>query len=134
MTDLQNFFYALAQLIHNFGAVAVMGGAVYALSSPETISKRKIAWVVLIAWGLQGASGGAFGAISYYYYGKFPDISGAAMIALGIKIVSTAFGFILAAAQLFANLSKRTSRLAWIASSVLGVLALSSAAVLRWFS
>lgn len=132
--DFQNFFYTLAQLIHNFGAVAVVATPICALAFNGIVSQRKLVWIVLLGWGLQAVSGASFGAISYYYYGKFPDINDIAMIALGIKMVCTAFGFILSAAQLFVNLSVQTSRRIWTILSGLGILALGSAAVLRWFS
>jgi hypothetical protein len=51
-----------------------------------------------------------------------------------VKVVCAVSGFTLAAWQLFAHPSEKSSRLAWIALCGLGVLALSSAAVLRWFS
>ena len=132
--DIQNLGYAATQIIHNFGAVAVVGGAACALAWREAAAQHRLAWIVLIGWATQAASGATFGAISYYYYGKFPDIHGAAMVALFVKMSCVALGFTLAARQLFVRLSEISKRHAWLALFALGALALSSAAVLRWFS
>lgn len=132
--DLQNLAYATTQIVHNFGAVTVVGGAFCALAWDKADVQRRLAWGVLAGWMVQAASGATFGAISFAFYGKFPDIHGIAIIALVVKIVCAATGFSLAAWQLFGHLSKRYSRFVWIALCALGVLALSSAAVLRWFS
>lgn len=132
--DYQNHAYAAAQIIHNFGAVAVVGGAVCALAWREAEVQHRLALLVLTGWLVQAASGAAFGAISYYYYAKFPDIHGIAVAALVVKVVCAALGSTLAAWQLFAQLSEVSRRYSWLALCGLAVLALSSAAVLRWFS
>ena len=62
------------------------------------------------------------------------DIHGIAVAALGVKMACAALGFTLAAWQLFAHPSAVSSRQAWLVLCGLGALALSSAAVLRWFS
>lgn len=132
--DLQNLAYALTQIVHNFGAVAVVGGAACALAWRQAEVQRTLAWLVLAGWVVQAASGATFGAISFAFYGKFPDIHGIAVAALIVKIVCAVSGFSLAALQLFAHFPEKSIRLAWFALCVLGVLALTSAAVLRWFS
>ena len=132
--DLQNLAYAVNQIIHNFGAVAVVGGAAGALAWRETKVQRKLAWVVLLGWMTQAASGATFGAISFAYYGKFPDIHGIAVAALVVKVVCAILGFSLAVRLLFAQVSEGSIRHAWIVLCGLGALALSSAAVLRLFS
>lgn len=132
--DSQNLGYAITQIIHNFGAVAVVGGAACALAWREATVQHRLAWIVLIGWAAQAASGATFGAISYYYYGKFPDIHGVALIALFVKISCAVLGFALAVRQLFIHLPEISKRHAWLALFILGALALSSAAVLRWFS
>ena len=132
--DWQNLAYAATQIVHNFGAVAVVGGAACALAWRDATVQRRLAWIVLIGWATQVASGATFGAISFYHYGKFPDIHGIAVAALGIKMACAALGFTLAAWQLFAHPSAAASRQAWLVLCGLGALALSSAAVLRWFS
>lgn len=132
--DWQNLAYAATQIVHNFGAVAVVGGAACALAWRDATVQRRLAWIVLIGWAIQAASGATFGAISFYHYGKFPDIHGIAVAALGVKMACAALGFTLAAWQLFAHPSAASRRQAWLVLCGLGALALSSAAVLRWFS
>ncbi|HEU0283158.1 MAG TPA: hypothetical protein VFQ99_05200 [Gallionella sp.] len=132
--DGQNLAYAATQIVHNFGAVAVVGGAACALAWREATAQRRLAWIVLIGWATQAASGATFGAVSFYHYGKFPDIHGIAVAALGVKMVCAALGFTLAAWQLFARPSVASNRRTWLVLCGLGALALSSAAVLRWFS
>lgn len=131
---LQNLAYAATQIVHNFGAVAVVGGAACALAWREAKAQRGLAWVVLVGWMAQAASGTTFGAISFAFYGKFPDIHGIAIAALVVKVICAILGFTLAARQLFAHLAEESRRHAWIALFGLGAVALSSAAVLRWFS
>lgn len=132
--DWQNLAYSATQVVHNFGAVAVVGGAACALAWREAAVQRRLVWIVLIGWAIQAASGATFGAISFYHYGEFPDIHGIAVAALGVKMACAASGFALAAWQLFAHPSEMPSRPVWIVLFGLGALALSSAAVLRWFS
>ncbi|MEO8332283.1 MAG: hypothetical protein ABI479_07600 [Gallionella sp.] len=132
--DFQDLAYAVTQIVHNFGAVAVVGGAAAALVWREAGVQRRLAWMVFTGWSVQALSGATFGAISYYYYAKFPDIFGIAMTALIVKVVCAAAGIALASSQLIARFSEEANRRAWIALCGLGVLALCSAAVLRWFS
>ena len=132
--DSQNLAYAIAQIVHNFGAVAVVGGAACALARSDAGTQRKLAGLVLVAWLTQAVSGAAFGAISFYYYAKFPDIHGVAVAALIVKVVCAVFGFTLAMWQLLARHSEVSRRYSWLALCGLGMLALGSAAVLRWFS
>ena len=132
--DIQNLAYAVTQIVHNFGAVTVVGGAVFALVRRETEIQRRLAWMVLAGWLVQAVSGATFRAISYYYYAKFPDIHGFAVAALIVKVVCATLGFTLAGWQLIAQHTEASHRYYWITLCCLGVLALSSAAVLRWFS
>ncbi len=132
--DIQSLAYAITQIVHNFGAVAVVGGAACALVLREAEAQRTLAWLVLAGWLVQAVSGAVFGAISFYYYAKFPDIHGIAVAALTVKVVCAALGFTLAAWLLIAQLSEASRRYSWLVLCGLGALALSSAAVLRWFS
>lgn len=132
--DTQNLAYAITQIVHNFGAVTVVGGAVFALMWCESEVQRRLSFMVLSGWLVQALSGATFGAISYYYYAKFPDIHGVAVIALFIKIGCAALGTSLNLWQLFARPAGIVGRYFWLALCGLGVLALCSAAVLRWFS
>lgn len=134
--DLQNLAYASIQVIHNFGAVAVVGSAAYGLWSGPGPMRTPAAWIMLAGWAAQAVSGGAFGAISWLYYGRFPDIHGIAVAALLIKMACAAAGFMLAAAYLYrgSGWSERARQAAWRALAALAATALSAAAFLRWFS
>ena len=133
----ENLVYALTQVVHNFGAAAVLGGAVFVLWPAFKLEDgRTFAWLILFAWGAQIASGGLFGLTSLYYYGKTPDLSSIAMAALAIKVIAAIAGFLLAAFYLVRGREwdrvrvQRTFR----ALAALGATALTAAAFLRWFS
>ena len=137
IVDLQNLGYALTQVAHNFGAAAVVGGAVAALwLTPRPELDRSLAWLVCLGWAAQIASGAAFGAISFYYYGKFPDLGGLAIAALAIKVACAISGFSLAALYLLraASWTAIFRRRAWFTLAGLSATALTAAAFLRWFS
>jgi hypothetical protein len=133
----ENLAYALTQVVHNFGAVGVLGGAVFMLW-PEFRFEygRRFAWLILVAWGMQIASGALFGAVSLHFYGQTPDLGAIAVAALIIKITAAATGFLLAALYLARGSAwgragaERTFR----TLATLGVIALTAAAFLRWFS
>jgi len=136
--DLQNLAYALTQVAHNFGAVAVAGVPLLArwpLRAQEP-ARRALAWLVLAGWMVQGLSGAGFGAISFAYYGAFPDIHGIAVAALLLKMACAAGGVVLAAVMLRwgARWSDEAHHCAWGGLLLLGVTALTAAAFLRWFS
>lgn len=133
----ENLAYALTQVAHNFGAIAVTGGAVFAWwprTRPEYA--RSFGWLVLVAWGVQIVSGGLFGLTSLAYYGELPDLGGIARGALALKFLAALSGFLLAAAYLLRgrrwSLARVTRTFQWLAA--LGVVALTAAAFLRWFS
>ena len=137
MSGLQDLSYAITQVAHNFGAACVVGAAAYALIIDATPAKlRKCAWLAASGWAVQALSGTAFGAISYYFYAKFPDIHGIAIAALCIKLLCV----VVSAALLLWYLTREASwedarRLAvWRALGALGATALTAAAFLRWFS
>ncbi len=134
----ENLAYALVQVIHNFGAAAVVGGAVLACWPVPAGRQagRRLAGLVCLAWALQAASGAGFGAVSYYHYGRFPDIHGIAVAALAVKMLCAAAGFALSAAYLYrgAQLSAAGRERIWRWLAALGVVALTAAAFLRWFS
>ncbi|HEX2531891.1 MAG TPA: hypothetical protein VHK70_10560 [Burkholderiaceae bacterium] len=136
--DFQNLAYALAQIVHNFGAVLVVGAAAAALwlVPRQSTHERSLAWLVLLGWMAQIISGAGLGAISYYYYGRFPDITGVATVALVLKVASAGLGSLLAALYLLraARWSDATRQRIWRTLTGLGVLALTAAAFLRWFS
>lgn len=132
--DWQNLAYAATQIVHNFGAVGVVGGAASALAWRDNTARRRLAWIVLASWMAQAASGATFGAISFYFYREFPDIHGVAVAALGVKITCAALGLALAGWLTLVRPRAVSSQYAWLALFALGAAALSAAAVLRWFS
>lgn len=101
MSATQNLAYAVVQVAHNFGALAAVGGSLAATKFASTETRMKLATLTLSGWGIQGASGAAFGAVSYFFYHAFPDISGIAVAALFLKMGCVAAGFLLLAAYRF---------------------------------
>lgn len=133
----ENLAYALTQVVHNFGAVGVLGGALFALwPAPRLEAGRTFAWLILVAWGAQIASGGVFGLTSFYYYGEAPDLSSIALAALAVKVAAAITGLVLATLYLFRG--KAWSRLSVTRTfrilAALAAVALTAAAFLRWFS
>ena len=137
--DAQNLGYALAQVVHNLGAVSVTGGAAAArglkFAEPQA-AQRSLAALVLGGWVAQAASGVCFGAISYLGYGRLPDIHGIAVGALMLKIACAAAGFSVAALYLGreACWSGPGRQRAGTVQLALALTALTAAAALRWFS
>ena len=135
---MQNFIYALIQVIHNFGAVTVVGTAVSALwlVRGNIVVQHRLALFMAMAWAIQAASGMLFGITTFWYEGHLPDIHGIAVIALLIKIACAMAGFVLAAAYIkwHSGWAAKKRLIAWRASFMLAAIALGSAAFLRWFS
>lgn len=136
--NLENLAYACAQIAHNFGAVGVVGGSAAALwlLRDDDRARYQLAWLIIIAWSVQIVSGAGFAGISYYNYGKFPDLKGIAIAALIIKLICAAAGLVLMArylrkAESWTLLQRRNT---WQAMFSLGATALTAAAFLRWFS
>lgn len=135
--DLENLAYALVQLGHNFGAAAVVGGAVFALwPTLQANQARTLAGLILAGWALQIATGVLFGVVSIYYYGRTPDLSAVATIALAVKVTAAVAGLLLAGWYLRrgAGWDAHRLRATFQALAVLGATALAAAAFLRWFS
>jgi len=133
----ENLAYALVQVLHNFGAAAVLGGAVFALWPASRLeSGRAFGALVLVAWGVQIASGGLFGLTSLAYYGETPDLSHIAMAALIVKVAAAIGGFVLAATYLLRGSAwtRAGVRRTFLGLAALATLALTAAAFLRWFS
>jgi hypothetical protein len=135
---VQNLIYALIQVLHNLGAVTVVAtsaSALWLVRSNATV-QRPLASLLAVAWAIQAASGALFGLTTYIYESHLPDIHGIAVDALAIKVICALSGFVLAVS--YARLNPRFSRdnqlLVWRVSFALGVVALGSAAFLRWFS
>jgi len=136
MSATQNLAYAIVQVAHNFGAVAVVGGSLAATHFRGVDTRKKFARLVLSGWVTQGLSGAAFGAVSYFYDHQFPDISGIAVVALYLKMACATSGFLLLGTYLFRSDDWTLARMnsVWLISSALAVGALSAAAFLRWFA
>lgn len=136
--DPQNLAYALIQLAHNFGAVAVTGGAVAGWVTQRRAPGQatRLVWLVLAGWALQAASGAGFGLTSLAYYGQFPDLHGIAVAALVIKLSCATAGLLLAILLLrFSGAWSAARRQhAWSGLVGLAATALSAAAFLRWFA
>jgi hypothetical protein len=133
----ENLAYALTQVVHNFGAVAVLGGAIFLLwPAPRLEYARAFAWLILVAWGAQIASGATFGITSLYYYGETPDLSAVAMTALVVKVAAALAGLLLAALTLLRGRKWGPAGMkrAFRGLAALGAVALTAAAFLRWFS
>lgn len=133
----EDLAYALTQVVHNFGAAGVVGGAFFALwpaFRPE--HARPMAWLVLAAWAAQIASGILFGAVSLYNYGRTPDLSAVAMGALVVKVTAAAAGFLLSAYYLLKgkDWSPARGRTTFLGLAALAATALTAAAFLRWFA
>lgn len=134
----ENLSYAIVQLVHNFGAAAVVGVAIFALypaAQPAPI-QRRFAWLVGIGWAVQVLSGLGFGVVSYYFYEKLPELNGIAFAALLIKITCAvvSIGLVVMFLRRAANWSVEQRRATWKLFIALGVTALSAAAFLRWFA
>lgn len=139
MITLEGLSYAAVQVVHNFGAVTVLGGSAFALHPrmQSATLHRRLAWWVGFGWATQAMSGAGFAVVSYHFYGKLPDIHGIAMAALLLKMLCAVFGLSITVLYLknsaFRNIRER-SRLVWLVLVTLACTALTSAAVLRWFS
>ncbi len=97
---MQNLIYALIQVIHNFGAVTVVGTGIAAiwLAHGNAGLRHRLSLLMALAWAVQAASGALFGITTYYFERNLPDIHGIAVDALVVKIVCALTGFILAVA------------------------------------
>jgi len=135
---VQNFIYALIQVIHNFGAATVVGTAASALwlVRGNAAVQHRLALLAAVAWVVQAASGASFGATTYYFEGHLPDIHGIAVDALLVKIICAVAGFILAVTYVRSDSgwARDKQLLVWRVLLATAIVALCSAAFLRWFS
>lgn len=135
---MQNLIYALIQVVHNLGAATVVGAAASALwlVRGDASVRRRLAMLLVLAWATQAASGVLFGITTYLYEHHLPDIHGIAVDALLIKMFCALGGFVLAYTHYSKGdgWSQDRQLLAWRVSLAFAVVALGSAAFLRWFS
>ncbi len=136
MSATQNLAYAAIQVVHNLGAVAVVGGSLGALRSRERAGRRKLAYLALAGWLTQAASGATFGMVTYHYHRQLPDIAGIAAYALGLKMACATLGILILADYIWRgeHWTEQRGNGVWLASSALALTALSAAAFLRWYS
>jgi hypothetical protein len=136
MSASQNLAYATAQIVHNFGAVAVVGGSLAALRFKDADTRKFLAKVVLAGWTVQALSGASLGGISLYFYHQLPDIAGIALAALLVKMGCAAVGLLLMTAYLMQSRvwTEDGINRFWQFASGLAMLAISAAAFLRWFA
>lgn len=136
--DPQNLAYALVQLAHNFGAVAVTGGAVagWVMRRSDAVQPTALVWLVLAGWTLQAASGAGFGLISLAYHGQFPDLHGVAVAALVVKLscATAALVFTMLLLKFAGDWPAARRGYVWSVLVGLAATALSAAAFLRWFA
>lgn len=134
---MNELVYTCVQALHNLGAVAVVASPALALALPAGSGsrERRLAWVLLLAWGLQAASGAGFAAASYGLKGELPEVAGVALGALGVKMAATTGALVLAAGLLWLRRFRepRSRVFAWSACLGLAIAALLAAAPLRWY-
>jgi hypothetical protein len=133
--ELEDVLYSGVQIAHNFGAAAVTGLPVAALwLRPEPKVARTMAWLTLLAWLVQGASGAGFGTVSFFMEGQLPEIHHVALGALCIKILCAVLAIILLTVHFVRRTTDEQGDPAWRSLAILGVTALTCAGVLRWFA
>ena len=147
---MEDFVYACIQLIHNVGAAAVVGiptVAWWLMSSSRVATEltdrtisiqsipRSLAWLTLLAWSTQIASGITFGLTTYYLKHELPELTGVAFSALAIKVGCAIICCTLTLLYLLKGTRwiESFQLIAWKTLFALGLASLMSAAFLRWF-
>lgn len=134
---MTSFIYTLLQIVHNFGAAMVVGSPAvgYWLGRGDTTLPRRLAWLTVVGAVAQMGSGIGFGLASRFIKGQLPEIEGVALVALLVKlfcvaaIVALMLRYVLTAAS---GEMPRQRRM-WLATLILGTIALAAAAFLRWY-
>jgi len=98
--------------------------------------RAKLARLLWVAWAVQLISGLLFGTASLYYYGRLPELQLVAAAALSVKIACAVLGLATATVLVSAIWRRKPphSDAVWFLLLVLGAMALTAAAFLRWFS
>ena len=133
MSNAQNLAYAVIQVAHNFGAATAIGSSFAGVLISNGGIRRALLRVLLAGWSIQTVSGIAFGATSFYFYGRPPDIGGTALLALYVKIACVVGGFAVVGFAFTTDPGKSADWI-WPLSAALTATALTAAAFLRWFS
>lgn len=132
-----DFAYSVVQVWHNFGAIAVVGSpaAAWLWTREQCTVPNTLAWLTVSGWIVQTLSGIGFGLTSYFSRGELPEIEGVALFALYIKMGCAIGGFFVSTYYLKAVLKRRERMQSWIwpCLLVVGTVALTCAAFLRWF-
>src|SRR6266545_3191464 len=133
---MENFIYTCVQIVHNFGAVAVVGSPAVALwlGRENKVALHKLTWLMALGWLAQAASGIGFAITSYALKGALPEVTGVTLVALALKVGCTFIGVVLAGLYLVTG--SRWSTLnqlrMWKVMVIMTLTALSAAALLRW--
>ena len=134
---MENLIYTRVQIMHNFGAVALIGSsaAALSLSRQNQIVRSKLAWLMLLGWLAQGASGVGFALTSYTMKGALPEVTGIALGALVLKVGCTFIGTVLKEFYLATRLRWSAARehKMWQLMLLMTVSAITTAAFLRWY-
>ncbi|MEK6748107.1 MAG: hypothetical protein AABY83_02720 [Pseudomonadota bacterium] len=129
--------YALVQVAHNFGAVAVVGSpaAAWLWVREQRRAPSVLMWLVGVGWWLQIASGVGFAATSYLSRGELPETSGVALIALSIKVGCAICALSMVGVYAWRRHTQGLQSQIWVwpILSAIGAVALVNAALLRWF-
>ncbi len=134
---MTNLIYTLLQIVHNFGAAAVVGSPifVYWLARENHAIQRRLAWLIVLGATTQIGSGIGFGLTSYFLKGHLPELEGVAFIALLVKLfcVVSSPALMLRYVLYARQTPPRQQRQAWLAAMLLGSTAFTAAAFLRWY-
>jgi hypothetical protein len=134
VTDL---VYALIQIAHNLGAVALIGlpVAAWVREGYTLVPSRALLLSAAVAWGVQALSGAGFAVASLKLKGALPEVEGVALAALVVKIAATVVGFALAALALWRSprWSSKGRRRGYAALVVCALVPMAAAAILRWY-
>ncbi|MDH5229895.1 MAG: hypothetical protein OEZ58_04225 [Gammaproteobacteria bacterium] len=135
---MENLLFALLQMLHNVGAVSVSACPLvilYLIQRRLIFNIRKILTFTLLMWLVQLFTGIGFGITSYQLYGHVPDLESFAKLALILKISCLLISIMGYSFLLFKTQTEilLNAPMTWQALSLLGLIPLLSAAVLRWY-
>lgn len=129
--------YALIQVFHNVGALLILVLSSRGLGAARRHQSLRIpAFLACLAWLAQGLTGALFGLETWHSEHQWPDIHGVAVAALLLKMICVAGGILLTGSCALWGIRWSAARQmgVWTGSLLLGMVALTAAAFLRWFS